>query len=84
MAARESAEEKIARIVRETMKGERDRADEEKNPAYARLRAIIREEVAGVLTEQRGSRSRSRRDDQEDDQDDERQGAGWAELFGIK
>ena len=72
---RESAEEKIARIVRETMAGER-RADEEKaNPQIAKLRALIREEVGGVLGELlndrgdgdqgKGSRSRRRTDDEE-------------------
>lgn len=84
MAGRESAEDKIARIVRETMKGERDRADEEKNPAWARIRAIVREEVAGVLSEQRGGgRSRSRRDDEGDDQDDDRRGGGLADILGL-
>ena len=70
---RESAEEKIARIVRETMAGER-RADEEKaNPQLGKLRQLIREEVGGVLGELLndkgdGGRRRSRRSDDEDEE----------------
>ncbi len=49
MPAKETAEEKIARIVRETIAGEREREEEEKNPAYGKLRKMIREELGGAL-----------------------------------
>lgn len=72
--ARESAEDKIARIVRDTLAGERRREEEERNPAYGRLRQLIREEVGGVLTEllddREPRRSRSRRRDEGDDEGD--------------
>lgn len=69
---RESAEEKIARIVRETMAGERRAEEEKSNPQIAKLRALIREEVGGVLGELlndqgddgKPTRSRRRTDDE--------------------
>lgn len=71
---RESAEEKIARIVRETMAGERRAEEEKANPAMGKLRQLIREEVGGVLGELlndqgdagKWSGSRRRPDDAED------------------
>lgn len=49
MPQRESAEDKIARIVRETMAGERRAEEEKSNPQLGKLRQLIREEVGGVL-----------------------------------
>lgn len=75
---RESAEEKIARIVRETMAGERRAEEEKSNPQLGKLRQLIREEVGGALGELlndkgdggKSSGSRRRTDDQgEDDAD---------------
>lgn len=51
MPQRETAEEKIARIVRETMAGERRSEEEKANPQLGKLRQLIREEVGGVLGE---------------------------------
>lgn len=56
MPAKETAEEKIARIVRETIAGERAREEEEKNPAMGQLRKLIREEVGGALGELLGDK----------------------------
>lgn len=84
MAGRESAEDKIRRMIGEALADGQRRQEEDKNPAFATLRRIIREEVGAVLTEQRGGgRSRSRRDDEGDDQDDDRRGGGLADILGL-
>ena len=86
---RESAEEKIARIVRETIAGERVREEEEKNPAYGKLRKMIREEVGGALAELLGdkgdatSRRRSRQAADGDEGDGEDEG-GLLKVLGFK
>lgn len=84
MAARESAEEKIARIVRETMAGERGRQEEEQDPNKSWLRKTIREEVGSVLGDllndrgdAGGRRRRAPKDDDEGDDD-----KGVFSLFG--
>lgn len=83
MAGRESAEDKIRRMIGEALADGQRRQEEDKNPAFATLRRIIREEVGAVLTEQRGGRRANRRDDEGDDQDDDRRGGGLADILGL-
>jgi len=80
---RESAEEKIARIVRDTLKGERDREDEAKNPQWARMRQIIREEVSSILGDGKAPRRRQAADDDQDDDQAAGEG-GLLEALGLK
>lgn len=89
MAGRESAEEKIARIVRETLAGERQREEEASNPALGKLRKMIRDEVGGALGELlndkgdgSGSGRRTRRPaiGEDDDDGDE----GILKVLGFK
>ena len=87
---RESAEEKIARIVRETMAGERRSEEEKSNPQLGKLRQLIREEVGGVLGDLlndrgdagRGGSRRRRPADQGEDDDEEGGGDFIKALFG--
>ena len=89
MAGKETAEEKIARIVRDTLAGEQRRQEEEKNPAYGNLRRIIREEFTGALSEllsDKGDatprrRSRSQPAEGEDEGEDE---GGILQVLGFK
>ena len=88
MPAKETAEEKIARIVRETIAGERAREEEEKNPAYGKLRKMIREEVGGVLGELLGDKGdatprRRPRQQSDDDENGEDEG-GLLKVLGFK
>jgi hypothetical protein len=78
---RESAEEKIARIVRDTLKGERDREDEAKNPGWAKIRQIIREEIAGAQGPKGGRRQAA---DEDQDEDQDRTDGGLLEALGLK
>jgi len=69
---RESADEKLRRMIQEAIAGERQRADDEANPQIGTLRRIVREElsdVLGGLLNDRGDRGRRQRDadDAEDD-----------------
>ena len=83
---RETAEEKIARIVRETMDGQRRAEEEKKNPQLGQLRQLIREELGSVLGDllndkgDAGSPSRKRR--QTDDNESEGGGDILTSLFG--
>lgn len=86
MPEKESVEDKIARIVRETMAGERQRAEDEKDPAVGRLRRIVREEVGSVLGDllkggegEGGGRKRAPRQQADDDED-----TSIASLLGFK
>lgn len=80
MGEKESVEEKIARIVRDTMAGERQRAEDEKDPGISKLRRVVREELSSLLGELRsdkgGSKQRQRADDDED--------TSIASLLGLK
>lgn len=89
MAAKETAEEKIARIVRDTLAGERAREEEEKNPAYGKLRKLVREEIAGALGDllsDKGdaapTRRRSNRAAEDKDEGDEDEG-GLLKVLGF-
>ena len=88
MAAKETAEEKIARIVRETIAGERAREEEEKNPAYGKLRKLVREEIAGALGDllsDKGDATPRRRSSRPAEGESEGEGeGGWLEALGIK
>jgi len=69
---RESADEKIRRMIGEAIAGERQRAEDESNPQIGTLRRIVREELSGVLGDllnDRGDRKQRQRqaDDEEDD-----------------
>lgn len=84
---RESAEEKIARIVRETIAGERSREEEEKNPAYGKLRKMIREEVGGALAEllgDKGDATPRRRNKPSEDEDEDEGAFSWLKELGIR
>lgn len=81
MAEKESVEDKIARIVRETMAGERQRAEDEKDPGISKLRRVVREELGSLLGELRSDKGgkpapRQRADDDED--------TSIASLLGLK
>ena len=88
MAAKETAEEKIARIVRETLAGEQRRQEEEKNPAYGNLRRIIREEFSGALSEllsDKGDATPRRRGSKPAEGDDEGEDeGGLLQVLGFK
>lgn len=91
MAGKETVEEKIARIVRETMGAERQRAEDEKDPNIGRLRRIIGEEVRGVLEEllsdpgdAEGAPNRRRsRNRRPTDDGDEEEGGSLAKILGL-
>ena len=89
MAAKETAEEKIARIVRETIAGERAREEEEKNPAYGKLRKLVREELSGALSDLLGDkgdaapRRRTRQTTEDAESEDEDEG-GLLKVLGFK
>lgn len=84
MAGRESAEDKIRRMIGEALADGQRRQEDEKDPNIGRLRRIIREEVGALLTEQRGARRANRRDDEGDDEgDDRRGGGGLADILGL-
>jgi hypothetical protein len=65
--ARETAEDRIARVVKETMAAERRQQEDQANPHIGTLRRIVREELEGIL---KGRRETPREEDDKPDGDD--------------
>jgi hypothetical protein len=82
---RESAEDKIARIVNDAISARDRKSQEEKDPNKQWMRQAIREELENVLggiLNDKGDASRSRSSRRRDDDDDEGEGGGIFSLFG--
>jgi len=87
--ARESADDKlrrtVAEVVAEALGSQRERDEEAKDPNWARLRKVVREEIGGVLGDllnDRGDAGRSRRRRSADDDEEDDDQRGGFSLFG--
>lgn len=88
MAAKETAEEKIARIFGELMDKRAREEEEKKNPAYGQLRKMMREEFSGALADllgDKGDATPRRRSSKPaaDDEEGEDEG-GLLQVLGLK
>ena len=81
--SRESAEDKIARIIEQRLAKAKADDEEAKNPAWAQMRRIIREEVAGILGDAKAPR-RGRPADEDQDEESGGDGPGLLEALGFK